>query len=184
MESVTSNRKANTMRYALLLILLLTAVSAAASADRSGGGFAVHLGMGSLYGAGDGGGAAVEYQVLLRPGMRLSPFVAGGQVGSNQADAPSHEFGYCIGVNAEYGKFQRIFAGPSFGTQFLEWDHDTTSNVQAVIGPSFVLGYKGTAHFGLLWQVYLGAAYIINYKYSEHKDNPVPVFGLGIGYKF
>ncbi len=137
--------------------------------------------MGSLYG-GDGG-AAVEYQLMLRPRIRLSPFVAAGTVGVNDPEAPSKDFGYCIGFNAEYGRFHRVFAGPSFGTQFLEWDSDIPDKVQTLLGPSFVAGYKGTAHSGFLWQIYIGIAYIINYKYTENKSNPVPAFGFGIGYK-
>jgi hypothetical protein len=170
------------MRLILSLILLLIVTTVAASADRNTGGFAVHMGMGSLYG-GDGG-AAVEYEVVLRPLLRLSPFVAAGTVGMNDPEAPSTDFGYCIGVNAEYGRFHRVFAGPSFGTQFLEWNSDSPQKVQTLRGPSFVAGYRGTARFGLMWQMYLGMAYIINYKYSETKSNPVPAFGFGIGYKF
>jgi hypothetical protein len=172
------------MRLTLSLILSLIFTSFAASADKSAGGFAAHVGMGSMYGAADGVGAAVEYQVPLRPKLRLSPFAAAGVVGVNDVEAPTKDFGYCIGFNAEYGRFHRVFAGPSFGTQFLEWDSDTHKNVQTLLGPSFVAGYKGTARFGLMWQIYIGIAYIINYKYTENKSNPVPAFGYGIGYKF
>ncbi len=169
------------MKLILSLALLLFISSVSAIADKSDGGFAAHIGMGSMYG-GDGGGA-VEYQVLLRPMLRLSPFVAAGTVGVNDPEAPSKDFGYCIGVNAEYGRFHRMFIGSSFGTQFLEWDSNLPDKVNTLYGPSFVAGYKGTSRFGLLWQIYIGIAYIINYKYSETQSNPVPAFGLGFGYK-
>ena len=127
------------MRLILSLVLLLIVTSVASSADKSDGGFAAHLGMGSMYG-GDGG-AAVEYQVPLRPLLRLSPFAAIGTVGANDPESPAMDFGYCIGVNAEYGRFHRVFAGPSFGTQFMEWDSDYPDDFhQTLIGPSFVAG--------------------------------------------
>lgn len=169
------------MRLMPTIVLLLVVPSVEASENKSTGGFAAHVGMGSLYG-GDGG-AAVEYQVPLRPLLRLSPFVAVGTVGVNDPEASSIDFGYCIGVNAEYGRFHRVFAGTSFGTQFIEQDSNNSKNVRTLIGPSFVAGYKGTARYGLLWQIYIGIAYIINYKYSEMKSNPVPAFGFGFGYK-
>ncbi len=172
----------NSCRSILFLILFLFIPSISASADKSSGGFAAHVGMGSMYG-GDGG-AAVEYQVLLYPMIRLSPFVAAGTVGMNQTESPSTDFGYCIGVNAEYGRFHRVFAGTSFGTQFIEWDSNNPDAFhQTLRGPSFVAGYKSTSHSGFLWQIYLGISYIINYKYTENKSNPVPAFGFGIGYK-
>ena len=70
------------------------------------------------------------------------------------------------------------------GTQFIEWESDNPDKVQTLFGPSFMVGYKSTSRSGFLWQIYIGIAYIINYKYSEMKSNPVPAFGFGIGYKF
>jgi H+/Cl- antiporter ClcA len=64
------DRKTITMRLLLSLILSLIITSVAASADKSTGGFAAHVGMGSMYGTADGVGAAVEYQVPLRPTLR------------------------------------------------------------------------------------------------------------------
>jgi hypothetical protein len=151
----------------------------------------MEIGMGSTYGAGgDGAGAAIEYQILLRPSLRITPFVGSGVVGGDQPDIPVHRLAYSIGAYLEYGKYHRIFIGPGFGTQWVHHEYDESEdryyNIHTIIGPSFVVGYKGTARFGLLWQLHLGTAYVVNYPedYPGRKDNPVPAFGFGIGYKF
>ena len=170
------------MKLILSVILLFTVTSVSASSDKSIGGFAVHVGIGSLYG---GGGASIEYQVLVSPLWRLSPFVSAGSTMSIYNDN-IYRFGYCVGVNAEFGRSHRLFIGPSFGSQYLDYDKDSSdhfSNVNTVVGPAMVLGYKGTARFGLMWLIYGGMSYLINDKH-EPKPGFAPVFGLGIGYKF
>lgn len=172
------------MKYAILLIAVFTVASVSAGSDKSTGGFAAHLGFGSLYG---GSGASVEYQVLLSQRWRLSPFIAAGLTAPIYGGDRIYRFGYCVGVNAEYGRLHRFFFGPSFGSQYLDYDKDSLdnfSNVNTVVGPAMVAGYKGTARFGLMWLVFGGVCYILNDKHPEHNNGIAPAFGLGLGYKF
>jgi hypothetical protein len=138
----------------------------------------MHVGTGALYG-GDGLGIAVEYQRPWGPNFRLSPFAATGIVGLSD-EAPAQDIGYSIGINAEYGTFQRVFAGPSYGTQFMDVESDTAHAGQTLSGFALVLGYKGTSSFGFLWLAYLGMGYVITTGYH----GLAPTFGIGLGYKF
>lgn len=180
------------MRYLLALAILASfGVPVCYAGDKADGGFAAHAGMGSTYGAGggDGIGATIEYQALLRPKLRITPFLGAGVVGGEQPDIPVHRFAYSAGAYLEYGRHHRLFAGPSFNTQWVSYDHDEAAdrynNIHTLIGPSLVAGYKGTARFGLLWQIHLGLAFIVNYPedFQGRKNNPVPAFGFGAGYK-
>jgi hypothetical protein len=168
-----------TVRSILSIVLLLIVISCAIGADKSAGGFAVHIGAGDLYGG--AGGATIEYQVLLHPRARFSPFLSGGQVVSVDPEIPASRIGFCLGVTAEFGGFHRLFAGTGFGTHYIELPYDSANHRQTAMGPSFVMGYKGTARIGILWQIYGGLAYIVN---SKRGDTIVPAFGVGIGYKF
>lgn len=181
-SNVPLNRKETIMKPILSCILFFIVASVSAGLDKSSGGFAAHVGFGSLYG---GGGVSIEYQELVGPLLRFSPFVSAGSTMSIYGDN-IQRFGYCVGVNAELGRFHRLFIGPSFGSQYLDYDKDSLnnfSNVNTVVGPAMVLGYKGTARFGLMWLVYAGACYLLNDKH-EQKPGFAPAFGMGLGYKF
>jgi hypothetical protein len=162
--------------------LMLCAVSLVMAADKSGGGLAVHVGFGSMYG---GDGIAVEYQFVIRPLFRITPFAAGGAAQPIYGGMEPFAFGYALGVNAEFGRRHRIFISPHFSSQYLDYNEDPQgkiSNKNTVVGPAIALGYKGTAKFGLLWQAYGGVSYPANDKH-DHRNTLAPVFGLGIGYK-
>ena len=167
------------MKMIICLLLFFVGSLSAAGTDKSAGGFAAHIGMGNMYGG--AGGVAIEYQQVLSPLIRLSPFISGGQVISVDPDKSASRIGYCLGVNAEFGKFHRLFVGPNFGTHYIELPYDAANHRQTATGLAMVLGYKGTARIGILWQLYGGLAYIVN---SKNGDEVVPAFGLGIGYKF
>lgn len=168
------------MKTFLFVMLLLSGKLFAGDTDKSGGGIAVHGGWGTRYGG--IGGVSLEYQFLFNPPLRMTPFLSAGSAMSTEPT--KHKFGYCLGTNMELGKWHRFITGPSFGTQWVESDSGNQNEFHTLHGLSFVAGYKGTARFGLLWQVYLGIAYITDYKFTENQDNPVPAFGIGLGYKF
>jgi len=170
----------NNMKSRLLMLL---AVSVVAAADKSGNGLAMHAGFGSMYG---GLGVCVEYQFALRPLFRLTPFAAVGAAQPIYGGFDPFGFGFGIGVNAEVGRLHRVFISPHFSTQYLDYDEDTDgtkANKNTVVGPAVALGYKGTARFGLLWQVFGGVSYPVNDEH-KHENSFAPVFGLGLGYKF
>jgi hypothetical protein len=57
-------------------------------------------------------------------------------------------------------------------------------NKHVLTGPAFIAGYKGTASFGLLWQIHLGIVYEHNPIGDDRKYLFGPTAGIGIGYKF
>lgn len=65
------------MMKIISFLMLFLAMTSSASADTAGSNnaFAIHAGEGSLYGTADGMVVAVEYQVLVRPLLRISPEV-------------------------------------------------------------------------------------------------------------
>jgi|694.fasta_scaffold11422_7 hypothetical protein len=149
-------------------------------------GLAIHLGAGIIYGGNLG--VLVERQILLKGKFRISPFAAVG-VAEGGTDSISKKnyywFGYTAGVNLEYGKKHRIIFGPHFvGNNLIGNSDEVKKNFLA--GASFILGYKGTADFGLIWQVYIGDIYsqdddpFSNNKTYSHRSH----VGLGLGYKF
>jgi len=157
------------MRLIALFILFVIFASVNAGSDKNRGGFAAHIGLGSLYG---GGGASVEYQFPVSPLWRVTPFISAGSTMEIYSGNNIHRVGYCAGVNAEFGRRHRLFIGPSFGSHYLDYDRDSLgnlSNVNTVVGPAVVLGYKGTARFGLLWLVYGGLCYLTNDRHPGDK---------------
>lgn len=149
-------------------------------------GWAIHLGAGHMFGGNIG--VLGERQILLKEKFRISPFAAVG-VAEGGTDSISQKkypwFGYTAGVNLEYGKKHRIIFGPHFvGNNLIGNSDEVKKNFRA--GASFILGYKGTANFGLIWQVYIGDIYsqdddpFSNNKTYSHRSH----VGLGLGYKF
>lgn len=153
-------------------------------------GIAAHIGIGSLYGG--GAGASVEYQFLLRPNFRLTPFVSAGITFSSGSDTPMYGFGYCFGLNTEFFESHRLLTGLSFGTHEIDYETDSPGHenrLGTLIGPSMYVGYKGTARFGLLWILYGGVSGMVDNASGYLSDFPSsstygPVFGFGLGYKF
>jgi len=170
------------MRLICSAILALALSAVASAADKSNGGLAVSVGIGDQYG-GDAG-CGFEYQLRLAPRFRLTPFAAAGVVGGTSND--SLAVGYCGGVNVEYGRWHRVLAGVSFGSHYRDSDSLPPAKARTMIGPALCLGYKGTASFGLVWQVYGGIAHIVNPVNNPNRLNTdmAPAFGLGLGYKF
>lgn len=148
-------------------------------------GLAIHLGAGIMYGGNIG--LLIEKQILLNEKLRVSPFAAVG-VAEGGTDSISNKkyywFGYSAGANLEYGKKHRMIFGPHFvGNNFIGNSDEVKKNFLA--GVSFIIGYKGTAGFGLIWQVYVGDIYsqdddpFSNNKTYSHRSH----VGLGLGYK-
>jgi hypothetical protein len=115
--------------------------------------------------------------------MRLTPFAALGVETAVDPSVKLRRLGYCFGINAEFGKFHRVFIGPNFLTFGLQADSSNANHYRSIIGPSLIVGYKGTARFGLLWQIAAGAGYSFNNQ-TTSSNFPAPVVGLGLGYKF
>jgi hypothetical protein len=124
------------MKLLLSIIPFLVVTSVVANPDKSAGGLAASLGFGGLYG---GAGIGAEYQFPIQKYIRIVPLAsicftepiygAGNKV---------YGLGYCVGVNAEFGRFHRFFIGPSFGSQYLDYDVDPQqhySNLNVVVGP-------------------------------------------------
>jgi hypothetical protein len=91
-----------------------------------------------------------------------------------------------VGVNAEFGRFNRLFIGASFGSQRVDFDVDAlmdVSSVNTVVRPGLAIGYKGTAKCGLLCQLYGRIAHLMNDRHS-HGSIFAPMFGFGLGYEF
>ena len=129
---------------------------------------------------------APVWNTRVSPALRFTPFVSAGSTIPIYSGDNIYRFGYCIGVNAEFGQYHRLFIGSSFGSQYLDYDEDSLNkftNVNTVAGPAMILGYKGTTRLGQIWLVYDGLSYLINDQHPGHKGF-APVFGMGIGYKF
>jgi hypothetical protein len=146
-------------------------------------GWAIHLGAGFMFGGNIG--ILGEKQIVLKEKFRISPFAASG-LAEGGTDSKSHRynwFGMSTGVNMEYGKKHRVIFGPQFVLQELIGNSVEVKKNQ-LSSVSFIIGYKGTADFGLIWQVYIGDIYIqdetTDSKMYSHKSH----IGLGLGYKF
>ncbi len=145
------------------------------------GGFAVHLGYGSMYGEYGLGG---EYQFVLKQKLRLTPSFGFGfhTIFGNWL------FGYSIGCDIEIGNDHRLIIGPRFGTfsegSKAEYNSDSiVVNYNTAHGPSLEAGYKGEAFFGLLWFVRGGIRIMINSRIVPEFFTG-PVFSTGLGWKF
>lgn len=149
-------------------------------------GWALQLGSGILYGGNLG--ILAENQVKLSSRFRISPFgslgIADGGTAPN-ADKRQYWFGYAAGINLEYGKKHRIILGPHFmGNNYFGNATNVKKDYRG--GFSTIVGYKGTADFGLIWMVYIGNVYAQNDEiFSDDKtyENQSHV-GIGLGYKF
>ena len=145
--------------------------------------WAIQIGAGFMYGGNIG--LLTERQIILNENFRISPFVATGiaEGGTDSTSQKYYWFSYVAGANLEYGKKHRIIFGPHFVGQNLV-GNSVEVKKNFLPGPSFIIGYKGTADFGLIWQVYIGDIYVqdptTNSKVYSHNSH----IGLGLGYKF
>lgn len=149
-------------------------------------GWALQLGSGILYGGNLG--ILAENQIKFSNHFRVSPFGSFGIAdGGSTPDTDKRQywFGYAAGVNLEYGKKHRIILGPHFmGNNYLGNELNAQKDFRG--GISAIVGYKGTADFGLIWMVYIGNVYAQNDEiFSDDKtyENQSHV-GIGLGYKF
>lgn len=169
---------------ALAAVLLGLAAPARAdpSDDRGQGGLAFHVGVGSFYG---GAGGAIEYQIRLSPRLRLTPFAGGGLNISTESEPVLIAPGWAGGAALEAGWLHRLFVAAGFGTQGITAtceDGRDCMNDGMVHGPFAVLGYKGTAPFGLMWLAYWGASYSLDDPYEDAWTVHSAV-GVGVGWK-
>lgn len=175
------------MKKLFIIFFLLPAAILAQGENKKNtkAGLAVQIGMGTSYG---GSGGLVEYQILLKENLRLTPFTGIGFSlgGTDTSTAEFYWLNYATGLNLEYGKTHRIVIAPQImgGYNIVSKPKDATIDKNMIIGPAFFAGYKGTASFGLIWQLMLGIVYIQNPLFTDSKYFFEPSFSLGIGYKF
>jgi hypothetical protein len=146
-------------------------------------GWAIHIGAGVMYGGNIG--FLTERQILLKENLRISPFGSFGFAigGTDSIGGKYNSFEYAAGANLEYGKKHRIILGPHFVGQNII-GNSVDIKKKSLMGASFIIGYKGTANFGLIWQVYIGDIYLQDQFSSSKKYSHSSHMGLGIGYKF
>jgi hypothetical protein len=149
------------------------------------GGFAIQVGNGVLYG---GLGGMVEYQFPFKDNIRVTPYLGSGfSVGGTDTSCAEYIWhSYAIGVNLEMGRMHRFILGPQIvGSRNISNDpEDAVIYKKKLDGLSFIVGYKGTAQFGLMWQVMFGVAYLQDPFLQDDKYFFQPHIGLGMGYKF
>lgn len=161
--------------------------------DKSSPGLAIYAGFGALYGGTVG--ISVEYQFALNPTLRLTPlFSVGSATGNDSLGTTLNAFGYCVGINLEFGTTQRFFIGPIFGTLLIDegFDKDSIYIRNTVVGPTLIGGLKWITRFGFLWEISAGMGYQINNKVAPALNNRytglsavlAPTLNIGFGYKF
>ncbi len=146
-------------------------------------GWAIHAGAGNLYGGNIG--ILVENQLRSGENMRFSPLVAFG-IAEGESDSLSNDnlwLGYTLGINLEYGKMHRVIFGPQLVGNILS-GKSVEIKKKSIVSASLILGYKGTAKFGLIWQVYIGDLYTPDPFTESNKYAHTSHVGLGLGYKF
>jgi hypothetical protein len=174
----------------ILLVFLCNQVSAQESGKSYNDGFAFQAGAGTYYG---GFGLALEYQFLMKEKAWITPHAGIGlEIGA--VDISGVWTGYSFGVNLEYGTRHRFISGLSYGTYGVGYDTyfpnpaDSTNiefpNRHVLIGPAFLAGYKGVSPSGIIWQAYIGGAYMKNPESDVKTNYFAPTFGVGAGYKF
>lgn len=175
-------RKSHFLAPGAVLLGLAAPVRAEPSDDPSRDGLAFHVGAGSFYG---GAGGAIEYQIRLSSRLRVTPFAGGGLTISTETDPVLTAPGFAGGAALEAGSLQRLFVAAGFGTQGItstcEAGQDCV-NEGVVHGPFAVLGYKGTAPFGLMWLAYYGASFSLDDPF-EDAMTVHPALGVGLGWK-
>lgn len=169
----------------ILYIIVINLISHGCESNSNAkGGFAIHLGYGSVYGK---FGIANEYQFVLKRKLRLTPSVSIGLL----SYIKKINISYSIGCDIEIGNAQRFTIGTRFGTIYGEeiYSRDDMGypieiiNVKPRHGPSLEIGYKGEAFFGLLWLVRMGYGLVIDGR-NLNNIYPLPVFSTGLGWKF
>lgn len=175
------------MKNLLIILLFLPPSLLGQNEDNKStkAGWAIQLGTGTMYG---GLGTLVEKQILIKEKFRLTPYAGLGLSlgGKDTIKADYYWLNCAIGANMEYGKTHRLI----WGAQIINSNdiYNTPSNApinkKTLVGTSVITGYKGTTSFGLIWQAYLGLAYIQDPIVNDKKYFFEPHVGLGIGYKF
>jgi hypothetical protein len=176
----------NVMVIAMAAMLVFnTPLCASINDKHAQGGLAVQAGYGILYG---GMGGLIEYQFLLKDKVRITPLIGiGGSLGGTDSTTDKYYFlNYTLGLNFEYGNKHRAVAGLQFLGSHDIYNNPSNAKIDKkdIVGPDVIIGYKGTAYFGLLWQVYFGCAYAQNPFLRDISFFFEPHFGFGIGYKF
>jgi len=179
------------MKQILITVILIFSFSKLPAQDTckyNKPGLAIQLGAGVLYGF---LGGLVEYQIILKEKVRITPlagmgFSTGGAYPTDTINMEGTWLNYAIGFNIEYGKKHRLIVGPQvIGANYISKERPNESiNKRMFVGSSFIVGYKGTASFGLIWQLYVGVAHMQKPLMNDMKYFFEPNVGLGIGYKF
>ncbi|HOT13570.1 MAG TPA: hypothetical protein PK252_02310 [Bacteroidales bacterium] len=172
-------------RWVVILLFTFSLLSAQQEDKTTKGGFAIQVGNGVLYG---GMGGMIEYQLRFKDNVRITPYVGSGfSVGCSDSSSAEYVwYSYAIGVNLEMGRMHRFILGPQIvGARNISNDpENAVIYKKSLDGLSFIAGYKGTAHFGLMWQVVFGVACLQDPLLQDDKYFFQPHVGLGMGYKF
>lgn len=173
------------MRYILFILIIIPSFLSAQDEKNKSikAGWAIHAGAGFMYGGNIG--ILGEKQILLNEKIRISPFGSVGlaEGGTDSTGVKYNWFGYAAGANFEYGKKHRVIFGPHFIGQNLIGNSVEVKKDFAA-GATFILGYKGTANFGLIWQIYVGAIWMQEPLLDSKKLYSNSHMGIGLGYKF
>jgi hypothetical protein len=177
------------MRVIIVLFLLISLTIASDKVDNSG--LAVFCGYGERFG---GLGLEVEYQIKKLGGLlTLTPFLSGGRYLSPLEDY----IGYSVGFNVEAGHKHRGLLGILYGTIDEEYEKSRElfsgstyyEGNNLIVGPAFIVGYKGMSSFGLSWTVSTGYGLHLNSKKGfirnvfKNDDVTSVMFSAGIGFK-
>jgi hypothetical protein len=148
-------------------------------------GWAILIGAGVMYGGNLG--FLTERQIQIKKKFRFSPFISEGigEAGTDSTTAKKYYWlGYASGFNLEYGNTHRVILGTHAECNNLIGHTDVVKK-KLFSGFSIIAGYKGTADFGLIWQLYIGDFYSsgddpfsANKKYAHSSQ-----IGIGLGYK-
>lgn len=174
--------------YKMLMInsLMVVAVVTRAQDDQlksQRGGWAVHVGAGYIYGGSIG--LLGERQILISDKFRISPSMASGveRLGTDSTGTKYYYLGFTGGFNLEIGKKHRLIFGPHFTSQ-SQLNNNLDTKKSWLPSGSLILGYRGMADFGLIWQIYIGDNYIQDAWIDDKKFHHTTQFGLGFGWIF
>lgn len=180
------------MKY-LTIIILLFSLNFSIAQDSTDykynrKGVAVQIGTGLIYG---GLGPLIEYQMLYKEKIRVTPFFGNGfSIGGppDHSDTIHSEgiwLNSALGFNVELGIKHRLIFGPQLISAYYSSEMlPQSDDKRFFLGYSLIAGYKGTAKFGLIWQAYFGLAHMQDPLMDGMNSYLEPNLGFGLGYKF
>jgi len=131
----------------------------------------------------------VEYQILLKEDLRVTPFFGLGISPGGPEDDPSTLYLWltnALGLNLEFGGKHRFTVSPQcfIANNVYNSPADEKPDKSNILGPALTTGYKLTTTKGFIFLSHLGIVYMHNLTLPGNERRVHPFFGLGIGYKF